>query len=1359
MKKLLAGLLSLTLTVTVMATPFGESISAKLVNTSISASAEDDDYDHTDDWDPDIVDDWSDEALYSYCEGQHTIGSERETIEIFDYRGSETELVLPTSLDGLLVTVIGEEAFKNHGDMKSVTVPKCVTKIGKYALGYYFDNNTNSFKKISDFTIKGYTDTEAYKYAKINGFNFVSLGKADSPYTYLDCYNEFLNYDDNEEDREYHFIITGYHGYEKNLIIPSEYSDVPVGRIYSNAFANNSEFVSVTLPESLTRIGYDAFINCTNLREITIPKSVKSIGENAFGYYYQHGDADIVPHKVTNFTIKGYMNTEAERYAKENGFNFISLGTVSPYKYDVYNDDEDDDYGCGYITDYYGCEENVIIPNIIDNINMIAIDSEAFYNNLYIKNVTIPNGIVRIHEDAFYNCHNLKTITVPSSVEYISNYAFGYYMEDGYDDGYFTKPVEIPNFTIKGYTNSSAERYAKNNGFKFVSTGTSPAYDYQINDDDNTISITKYNGNEENVIIPSTIDGKKVTSIDRRAFSDVKSLKKVVIPSTVTNIGYEAFDYCINLTNVTIPDSVKGVEKYAFYNCKNLKEVTIPKSVTSLSDVAFGYTPDSDGMESKVENFTIKGYTNSVAEKYASENGLKFVSIGTISPYEYDILDDGTVEITSYNGEDENVTIPSEIDGKKVTSIGYGAFKGEFNYETEQYESNLISVTIPNSVTSIGNSAFCGCSSLTSITIPNSVTSIGDCAFSETKWLENKQKENPLVIVNGILIDGRTCSGEVTIPNGVTRIVVGAFRECTSLTSITIPNSVTIIGGEAFADCSSLTNITIPNSVIVNDDDGEEYTNGWFTGCEKLSSVKLSDNMSDIPPYTFSGCTNLKNITFPNGVKAIHQHAFSDCLSLTSITIPDTVEFISYGAFDNCQNLTSVNLPNQLKAVFNEAFDCKNLKSITIPRSVENILYCAFGYYWDDEAGKSVKIPDFKIKCYKGTAGEEYAKENSFDYELLDAHTHSYTSKVTKQPTCTATGVKTFACSCGDSYTETIPATGHKYSTEWTIDKQATCTEAGSKSHHCTVCGAKKDVTAIPATGHKFDNGKITKQPTETTTGIKTYTCTVCGATKTETIPKLTHTHSYTSEITKEPTCTSTGVKTFTCECGDSYTETIPKTSHIYKKVTVASTYFEKGYTANKCSKCGAISNKKYTALKTMSTPKASSNSTSSIKLSWAKVSGAKGYNVYQMKNGKWTKIKTVAGTSHTVSKLKAGTTYQFCIKPYTKSGSKTVYGNASKTLTTSTIPATVNFKLTAGSRRVTVKWSKVTGASGYKVYYKTSKNGSWKTLKTANNKTTSYTKTGLTKGKTYYFTVKAYRTVGGKTYNGAFATKSVKIK
>lgn len=722
----------------------------------------------------------------------------------------------------------------------------------------------------------------------------------------------------------------------------------------------------------------------------------------------------------------------------------------------------------------------------------------------------------------------------------------------------------------------------------------------------------------------------------------------------------------------------------------------------------------------------------------------------TSGDYLYEVLSDGTVKIIDYYGSATNLTIPSTIDGKSVTSIGWNAFENC---------TSLINVTIPNSVTYIGQEAFCGCTNLTNVIIPNSVTYIGQKAFYDCTSLTSVAIPNGVKGIGGLTFYGCTSLISVTIPNGIADIGILAFYGCSSLTSITIPNRVTSIGSFAFQGCSNLESITIPNSVT-------DIGDAAFSCCTSLTNLTISDGVTSIGNCAFISCINLTSVIIPNSVTSIGDQAFDGCINLTNVIIPNSVTSIGDSTFHNCISLTSVTIPNGVTSIGEQAFsNCYSLKDV----------------YYDATKEKWDKID----------IGED---NNGLINATKHFHIHSYISKLTKQPTCTTTGVKTYTCSCGDTYTETIEKIPHNYSTLWTVDKQATCTEKGLKSHHCIVCDDITDITAIPATEHDFSDWKVTKpascsstgtkertcsicgeiekqtikkiehnykseitrQPTCTTTGVRTYTC-ACGDSYTEIIPKLNH--SYEGKITKEPTCTATGIKTYTCSCGDSYTETIPKTAHSYKKVTIASTYFEKGYTANKCSKCGAISNKKYTSLKTMSAPKTSSNSTSSIKLSWGKVSGAKGYVVYQKKSGKWSRIKVTASNSYTVSKLKSGTTYQFCVKPYTKSGTKTIYGNASKTLTSSTNPAKVSFKLTAGTKKVTVKWSKVTGASGYKVYYKTSQNGSWKLLKTCNNKTTSYTKTGLSKGKTYYFTVKAYRNVNGKTYNGSYTTKSIKSK
>ena len=207
------------------------------------------------------------------------------------------------------------------------------------------------------------------------------------------------------------------------------------------------------------------------------------------------------------------------------------------------------------------------------------------------------------------------------------------------------------------------------------------------------------------------------------------------------------------------------------------------------------------------------------------------------------------VEINKYTGDASEVVVPSEIGGLPVTNISewaWSLFPGCKNLASITipnsvtsigesafaYCENLKSVTISNSVTSIGYIAFSHCTTLTSVTIPDSITSIGRYAFFGTSWLENKQKEDPLVIVSGILIYGETCSGNVTIPDSVTSIGEYAFSYCENLTSIIIPNSVTSIGEMAFSDCKKLTSVTIPDSVI---------SVGYqaFAGCSRLESVTL----------------------------------------------------------------------------------------------------------------------------------------------------------------------------------------------------------------------------------------------------------------------------------------------------------------------------------------------------------------------------------------------------------------------------------------------------------------------------------------------------------------------------------------
>ena len=633
------------------------------------------------------------------------------TIEITGYDGDDidtvTELVIPAEINGKVVTEIGYKAFDNCKSLKCVTIPQSVTYIDSYAFGY-IANEENGMVKVDGFKITGYKNSASYAYARDNGFEFESLGEV-SPFLYYELEDGTL-------------MIIDYFGDDSDLVIPAEIDGKKVKSIGTtiishNAFAYCESLKSVTISEGISTIGFETFIACPNLKSVTIPKSVRSIQNNAFSYctslesviisegvqsignwafenctslesvtipksvtyiasyafgYKYNYDSDSDIQKIDSLKkISGYKYSAAYAYARDNGFEFESLGEVSPFAYNEFED------GTIEIVDYFGDDRDTMtdlaIPSEIDGKQVTSIGNDVFSDCTSLESVTIPEGVTEIGSSAFKDCISLESVTIPESVTEIGERAFknthfnGVTIPKtvtsigeqafGYDYGIDDEKIE--EFKITGYKNSAAYAYARDNGFEFESLGEVAPLAYNELKD-GTLEIINYFGDDRNtmtdIFIPSEIDGKTVTSIGDYAFMNCTSLESVKIPEVVKMIGYRAFSGCFSIKSVTIPESVIKIGKCAFFHCTSLESVTIPEGVTEVGQEAF-------------ENCTSL----------------------------------------------ESVIIP-----RSVTEIGEYAFNDC---------TSLNSLTIPEGVKHIGYGAFIDCTTLNSVTIPKSVTYIDNYAF------------------------------------------------------------------------------------------------------------------------------------------------------------------------------------------------------------------------------------------------------------------------------------------------------------------------------------------------------------------------------------------------------------------------------------------------------------------------------------------------------------------------------------------------------------------------------------------------------------------------------------------------------
>ena len=650
--------------------------------------------------------------------------------------------------------------------------------------------------------------------------------------------------------------------------------------------------------------------------------------------------------------------------------------------------------------------------------------------------------------------------------------------------------------------------------------------------------------------------GEGIDFIDTLAFSDCRSLESIDLSnSSITEIPKNAFSNCTSLKTVKLPPTVTKIADDAFANCKKLEEIQ-GLSNCKISEIGTDAFAGCYNLKTfNLSSATITALPDSLCNNMYAVTTVRLpktlTSIGTSAL-------EGCKKLEEING----------LSDCKLTSIGANAFASC---------SALKGVDLSkSSFTALPASAFAKDTALTSVKLPDSLTEIGEKAFVGCGAMEKIDLSN----------------------TKLTTIGKNAMAEMNNLMYINLPDTVKNVGQSAFdisvpLDSSDTAFMPTIISENVNPSDvgyTENNTSPWkrrqVIFRDNAFTVRFDGNGSDgaTANEPFFGYVGTK-VTIPACKYKKKGYLFtgwntkkdgSGTAYKAGTKTADTISVL-YAQWKKAKYKVTLSFPggtytNRSGSRWQDSYSFTyTFTSLTDSNYLPfggNMSKpdCSFvGWYTDEDYTKRV---------------EKLTINNTTDNMILyakwsDSHTHSWDSGVvTKQPTCTEAGTKTYTCtSCGKTKTTEIAATGHQH-TEIRNKKDATCKEEGyTGDTYCTDCGAKvSSGQAIAKIDHTWDNGKVTTEATCEHTGVRTYTCSVCGETKEEETPKTDHTYD-DGTVTKKPTCIETGIKTYTCTvCQKTKTEEIPATGHQHTEIRnkKEATCTETGYTGDTyCKDCG----------------------------------------------------------------------------------------------------------------------------------------------------------------------------------------------
>ena len=703
------------------------------------------------------------------------------------------------------VTSIGDSTFENCRNLTCFTIPEGVTSIGDYT--FIFCTSLASVTIPNSVTSIGYS-----VFGFCNGLEFLKVQEGNTVYDSRNNCNAIIETATNT-------LIVGC----QNTIIPED-----VTAIGEAAFEGCEQLTSITIPEGVTSIGECAFEGCTGLTDVyCYAEEVPNTESNAFSRKSIKSATLHVPAG----SIEAYRTTVPWKHFGKivTNINFAdaNVKAVCVANWDTNGDGELDDGEAAAVTVLgTAFRDNALIKQL-DELQyftgLTAIGDSAFFNCKNLTSVTLPESVTSIGVRAFCSCSNsLTTIAIPSSVTSIGNYAF--------QNCYKLSSIVIP------------ENVTKFGNYVFYNCNGLESLEVQ----------------EGNMVYDSRNNCNAIIKTSTNTL--IAGCKNTVIPEDVTAIGDYAFRKATGLVSITIPQNMTSIGKNAFSACTGLKDVwCYARKVPSTKSNAF------DG--SSIGSATLHVPTPSICAYSAATPWSGFGTIVGIESNIIDFADANTKAVCVANWDTDGDGELNEDEAAVVTDLG-SVFKN--NIQIKLFDELQYFVEL----TAIPDSAFFNCKNLASVTLPESVTSIGVRAFC-------------------------SCSNSLTtvaIPSSVTSIGDYAFQNCYKFSSIVIPKNVTKFGNYVFYNCNGLTSLEVQAGNTIYDSRNncnaiiKTSTNTLIVGCK---NTVIPEDVTAIGDYAFRKATGLVSITIPQSVTSIGKNGFSACTGLTDVwcyaeNIPNT---------------------------------------------------------------------------------------------------------------------------------------------------------------------------------------------------------------------------------------------------------------------------------------------------------------------------------------------------------------------------------------------------------------------------------------------------------------------------------------